>query len=302
MNKEERKKEKEELHEELMAGKTEIRKALSETVDPNGDKKISLKEIFHEMFSIRKDVATREQIRESLISGGRVTGTNMCLLVLAILIASIGLNVNSTAVIIGAMLISPLMGTIHAFAYGTATSDSALSVRSVLGFAMQVLISLCASTLYFTISPLSDATSELLARTQPTIWDVLIAICGGVAGIIGVTRKEKSNVIPGVAIATALMPPLCTCGYSIANTNWHMLSDIWCNWIGTRWCDDNNVFFKNRQYQFSFPTPGNPCNINFTIGVCIVKGHICILELKVGNNTKENCWNQQNHSTNYKSC
>ena len=224
MNKEERKKEKEELHEELMAGKTEIRKALSETVDPNGDKKISLKEIFHEMFSIRKDVATREQIRESLISGGRVTGTNMCLLVLAILIASIGLNVNSTAVIIGAMLISPLMGTIHAFAYGTATSDSALSVRSVLGFAMQVLISLCASTLYFTISPLSDATSELLARTQPTIWDVLIAICGGVAGIIGVTRKEKSNVIPGVAIATALMPPLCTCGYSIANGNWLMLS------------------------------------------------------------------------------
>ena len=223
MNKEERKKEKEELHEELMAGKTEIRKALSETVDPNGDKKISLKEIFHEMFSIRKDVATREQIRESLISGGRVTGTNMCLLVLAILIASIGLNVNSTAVIIGAMLISPLMGTIHAFAYGTATSDSALSVRSVLGFAMQVLISLCASTLYFTISPLSDATSELLARTQPTIWDVLIAICGGVAGIIGVTRKEKSNVIPGVAIATALMPPLCTCGYSIAHRQWKML-------------------------------------------------------------------------------
>lgn len=223
MNKEERKKEKEELHEELMAGKTEIRKALSETVDPNGDKKISLKEIFHEMFSIRKDVATREQIRESLISGGRVTGTNTCLLVLAILIASIGLNVNSTAVIIGAMLISPLMGTIHAFAYGTATSDSALSVRSVLGFAMQVLISLCASTLYFTISPLSDATSELLARTQPTIWDVLIAICGGVAGIIGVTRKEKSNVIPGVAIATALMPPLCTCGYSIAHRQWKML-------------------------------------------------------------------------------
>ena len=223
MNKEERKKEKEELHEELMAGKTEIRKALSETVDPNGDKKISLKEIFHEMFSIRKDVATCEQIRESLISGGRVTGTNMCLLVLAILIASIGLNVNSTAVIIGAMLISPFMGTIHAFAYGTATSDSALSVRSVLGFAMQVLISLCASTLYFTISPLSDATSELLARTQPTIWDVLIAICGGVAGIIGVTRKEKSNVIPGVAIATALMPPLCTCGYSIAHRQWKML-------------------------------------------------------------------------------
>ncbi len=88
---------------------------------------------------------------------------------------------------------------------------------------MQILISLCASTLYFLISPLSDATSELLARTQPTIWDVMIAICGGIAGIIGVTRREKTNVIPGVAIATALMPPLCTCGYSIAHGQWKML-------------------------------------------------------------------------------
>lgn len=221
--KEERKKEKEELHEELLVGKQELKKAFAETIDPNGDKKISLQEIFGEMFSIKKDVADKAQIRESLVSGGHVSGTNMCLLVLAILIASIGLNVNSTAVIIGAMLVSPLMGTIHAFAYGTATSDYVLAVRSMLGFLMQILISLCASTLYFLISPLSDATSELLARTQPTIWDVMIAICGGIAGIIGVTRKEKTNVIPGVAIATALMPPLCTCGYSIAHGQWRML-------------------------------------------------------------------------------
>ena len=231
MNKEECKKEKEglqwelqeELKEDLLLGKKEIKKAFEETIDPNGDKKISLQEIFGEMFSIKKDVADKAQIRESLVSGGRITGTNMCLLVLAILIASIGLNVNSTAVIIGAMLVSPLMGTIHAFAYGTATSDRVLAVRSMLGFIMQILISLCASTLYFLITPLSDATSELLARTQPTIWDVLIAVCGGIAGIIGVTRKEKTNVIPGVAIATALMPPLCTCGYSIAHGQWRML-------------------------------------------------------------------------------
>jgi len=217
------KKEREEFKKDIESGKQEIRNVIETTIDPNGDKVISAGEIFGEMFSITKDVASREQIRENLISGGHVTGTNMCLLVLAILIASIGLNVNSTAVIIGAMLISPLMGTIQATAYGTATSDFPLIVRSIMGFLTQVFISLCTSTLYFLISPLSDTTSELLARTQPTIWDVMIAICGGLAGIIGVTRKEKTNVIPGVAIATALMPPLCTCGYSIAHGQWRML-------------------------------------------------------------------------------
>ncbi|MGN0437398.1 MAG: TIGR00341 family protein [Lachnospiraceae bacterium] len=214
---------KESFREDFAAGKKEIKQTISTTIDPNGDSHISLGEIFGEMFSIKKDVASLDQIKETLVSGGHVTGTNMCLLVLAIFIASIGLNVNSTAVIIGAMLISPLMGTIQATAYGTATSDVELSIRSLLGFFAQVFISLCTSTLYFAISPLSDKTSELLARTQPTIWDVMIAIFGGLAGIIGVTRKEKSNVIPGVAIATALMPPLCTCGYSIAHGQWRML-------------------------------------------------------------------------------
>ncbi|MDO5155590.1 MAG: DUF389 domain-containing protein [Eubacteriales bacterium] len=209
--------------ENIKVGKQEIVRALETTIDPNGDNDISFGEIFGEMFSIKKDVANKEQIRDNLVGGGRVSGTNMCLLVLAIFVASIGLNVNSTAVIIGAMLISPLMGTIHAAAYGTATSDIALAVRSLMGLLMQVVISLCASVIYFTISPLSDATSELLARTNPTIWDVMIAIFGGFAGIIGVTRKEKTNVIPGVAIATALMPPLCTCGYSIAHHQWKML-------------------------------------------------------------------------------
>lgn len=220
---EEKRQSKEDFRENLKVGKQEIIRAFESTIDPNGDKDISLREIFGEMFSVKKDVATKEQIQENLVSGGKVTGTNMCLLVLAIFIASIGLNMNSTAVIIGAMLISPLMGTIHAAAYGTATSNITLTVRSLMGLLMQVIISLCTSVIYFKISPLSDATSELLARTTPTIWDVLIAICGGLAGIIGVTRKEKTNVIPGVAIATALMPPLCTCGYSIAHGQWKML-------------------------------------------------------------------------------
>ncbi len=211
------------LKEDIETGKKEFKNTINSTIDKNGDHHISLGEIFGEMFSLKKDVATVEQITDTLVSGGHITGTNMCLLVLAIFIASIGLNVNSTAVIIGAMLISPLMGTIQATALGTATSDGELSVRSLMGFLAQVVISLCTSTLYFSISPLSDTTSELLARTQPTIWDVMIAIFGGFAGIIGVTRKEKSNVIPGVAIATALMPPLCTCGYSIAHGQWKML-------------------------------------------------------------------------------
>lgn len=140
----------------------------------------------------------------------------MCILMLAILIASIGLNMNSTAVIIGAMLISPLMGGITAIGYGIATNDLTLSKGAAIRLGIQVVICLITSTIYFTISPITTASSELLARTTPTAWDVLIALFGGLAGIIGQTRKEKSNVIPGVAIATALMPPLCTAGYGLA--------------------------------------------------------------------------------------
>ncbi|MGM9537983.1 MAG: DUF389 domain-containing protein [Candidatus Onthomonas sp.] len=170
-----------------------------------------------EAFSLHQDTAGFEKIKDRIISGGQVTGTNLCILMMAILIASIGLNMNSTAVIIGAMLISPLMGSIQAMGYGVAVSDAVQFKKSGIGFPFQIAICLITSTLYFWISPISTQTSELLARTQPNIWDVLIASCGGIAGMIGITRKEKSNVIPGVAIATALMPPLCTCGYGIAH-------------------------------------------------------------------------------------
>lgn len=185
--------------------------------------KMTVKEILKDAFSLESDTANHEEIRTRLVEGGQVTGTNMCVLMLAIFIASIGLNMNSTAVIIGAMLISPLMGSIQAAAYGTATADLRLFRKSVIGLMFQVMVCLITSTLYFLISPISTTTSELLARTQPTIWDVLIALFGGIAGIIGITRKEKSNVIPGVAIATALMPPLCTCGYGIATGQWRFL-------------------------------------------------------------------------------
>ncbi len=168
-------------------------------------------------FSLRDDTASYEEIYDRLVSGAQVKGTNMCVLILAVLIASIGLNMNSTAVIIGAMLISPLMGSIMAIAYGMASGRFEIAERHLLGFVLQISISLITSTLYFSLTPISASTSELLARTSPTIWDVMIAICGGIAGAIGMTRKEKSNVIPGVAIATALMPPLCTAGYGLAS-------------------------------------------------------------------------------------
>lgn len=184
-----------------------------------------LKTILKKMSSLKEDAASHEEIRDRLLSGGVITGTNMCVLICAMVIASVGLNVSSTAVIIGAMLISPLMGSILAMAYALVSNDFKLLRNHAVGFAVQIAISLVASTIYFFLSPLKEATPELLARTTPTFYDVLIATAGGVAGIIGQTRKGLFNtIIPGVAIATALMPPLCTCGYSIANGNWKMLS------------------------------------------------------------------------------
>lgn len=175
-----------------------------------------LLKMLYSAFSLEGDSATNELIHQTIVGGANVKGTNLVILMLAIFIASIGLNMNSTAVIIGAMLISPLMGGIMAIGYGMATNDIRLVKKAFLGLLFQVIVCVATSTLYFAITPISTARSELLARTTPTIWDVMIAFFGGLAGIIGVTRKERTNVIPGVAIATALMPPLCTAGYGLA--------------------------------------------------------------------------------------
>ncbi len=143
------------------------------------------------------------------------------ILIFSIFIASIGLNVNSTAVIIGAMLISPLMGPILGIGLSIGTNDFETLIRSLKNLGIAVSISLITSTLYFALTPLNIEQSELLARTKPTILDVLVAIFGGFAGIVAGSRKEKTNVIPGVAIATALMPPLCTAGYGLATFKMH---------------------------------------------------------------------------------
>ena len=162
--------------------------------------------------------STREY-REKLYDDLHVRLRDTAILMCAIFIASIGLNMNSTAVVIGAMLISPLMTPIVGLGFGLAIFDTRLIKQSLEVLFTQVLVSLLVSTLYFWMSPLSYASSELIARTSPTIWDVLIAIAGGIAGVIGSRKKEANNIVPGVAIATALMPPICTAGYGLANGN-----------------------------------------------------------------------------------
>ncbi len=158
---------------------------------------------------------------ENIRNGAVLTGVNLWVLVGAIFIASLGLNTNSTAVIIGAMLISPLMGPIMGFGLGLGTNDFALVNKSVRNFLIMFVLSATASSLFFLISPVKEAGSELLGRTSPTVYDVLIAFFGGMAGIIaGASKLRSGNVIPGVAIATALMPPLCTMGYGISHLNW----------------------------------------------------------------------------------
>lgn len=159
-------------------------------------------------------------IHESIEKGIVFRGTNLWILIFANFIASVGLNMNSTAVIIGAMLISPLMGPINGIGYSIATYDFTLLRKSLKNYSFSVLGGLAASTLYFMITPIHTEHSELLARTSPTIYDVFIAMFGGLAGIVAISSKNKGNVIPGVAIATALMPPLCTAGYGISIGNW----------------------------------------------------------------------------------
>lgn len=175
-----------------------------------------LKKIAGEYFNLLNAKEDEREVVEQVRGSIAFRGTNLWILIFAIFIASLGLNVNSTAVIIGAMLISPLMGPIIGMGLSVGISDFDLLKQSLKNYGVATLISVVTATLYFFISPLSEARSELLARTTPTLYDVLIAFCGGAAGVLALTTKNKGQVIPGVAIATALMPPLCTAGYGLA--------------------------------------------------------------------------------------
>ena len=171
---------------------------------------------FRAFFNVRSEMEDYDFIHEEIEKGVVFKGTNLWILIFAIVIASIGLNMNSTAIIIGAMLISPLMGPINGMGYSLATYDFFLFRKAVKNFSFAVGASLLTSTLYFAVTPVGTASSEILARTSPTIYDVLIALFGGLAGIIAMSTKRKGNVIPGVSIATALMPRICTAGYGLA--------------------------------------------------------------------------------------
>ena len=193
---------------------------MNELQDSNKSNWNRFVESLRDRFNLDEDKASEEEVRANIRKEVEFRGTNLWVLIFAIFIASIGLNVNSTAVIIGAMLISPLMGPIMGVGLALGVNNFDVMKRSLRSLGLAALVGLITSTLYFWISPLSTAQSELLARTTPTIYDVLIALFGGIAGIVAQSRKDRtSTVIPGVAIATALMPPLCTAGFGLARGN-----------------------------------------------------------------------------------
>lgn len=174
------------------------------------------------LLSLKNDKAPEEESIASIKAGVEFRGASLWILIFAIFVASLGLNTNSAAVIIGAMLISPLMGPIMGIGLSVGINDFELLKRAFRSFTVATIFSVLTATLYFAVTPIAEARSELLARTSPTIYDVLIAFFGGLAGIValGSTGQRGGNVIPGVAIATAIMPPLCTTGFGLATANW----------------------------------------------------------------------------------
>jgi len=176
--------------------------------------------VLRHYFDLRSDKINEEETIARIKADASFRGANLWVLIFAIFVASLGLNVNSTAVIIGAMLISPLMGPIVGMGLAVGTGDLDLLKTSAKNFAVATIVSVITAAIYFLLSPFKEAQSELLARTSPTLYDVLIAFFGGAAGIVAIATGGKGNVIPGVAIATALMPPLCTAGYGLATGQW----------------------------------------------------------------------------------
>ena len=185
------------------------------------DRREEIREYLAKLFDFHTDKEDDFETLEMVRADVDFRGTKLWILICAIFVASLGLNTNSTAVIIGAMLISPLMGPIIGFGTALGIYDFELLKRSLRNLGLTTLFSVLTATIYFILTPITDSGSELLGRTQPNIYDVLIAFFGGAAGMIAASTKSKGQVLPGVAIATALMPPLCTAGYGIATGQWH---------------------------------------------------------------------------------
>ena len=168
-------------------------------------------------FNVRQGRAPYPVIRKRFVSGAQLNGTHLCILIVAMTIACIGLDTNSDIAIVGAMLICPLMGSVLAMAYGIATLDRRVTEQAIAGLALQMAFCLVTSTIYFKLSPIASTTAAIVDNSTPTVWDLAIALAGGFAGGLGNSRdQEPATLISGVAVATALMPPLCAAGYGIA--------------------------------------------------------------------------------------
>lgn len=222
---------------------------------------------------LHKGEEDKQKVLENVKSNISFRGSTVWILACAIVVASVGLNVNSTAVIIGAMLISPLMGPIVGAGFSLGIYDFELLKKASKNLIIATLVSLLVSTIYFTLSPFKETQSELLARTSPNIYDILIAFFGGLVGVIAITRVEKGNPIPGVAIATALMPPLCTAGYGLAIGNWKyflgalFLYTINCVFI----CISTFIIVKYLKYpEVNHVNPKYRKQIKYTITTLIV--------------------------------
>jgi uncharacterized hydrophobic protein (TIGR00271 family) len=231
-------------------------------------------QVIRDRFSLEEDKDDEAGVIQSISRGIEFKGINLWTLIFAIFIASIGLNVNSTAVIIGAMLISPLMGPIMGIGLGVGINDLNMIGRALKNLSIAVGISLLTSTAYFLISPLHIAQSELLARTSPTVWDAFIAFFGGLAGIVAGSRREKvTNVIPGVAIATALMPPLCTAGYGLATGNLYYFAGAFYLFVINSICISLATLLIVRflgYHQKEYPSPDIERRVRHTIWLAVL--------------------------------
>lgn len=224
------------------------------------------------LFNLRRGEDDKDSVLKNIRANISFKGANLWILACAIVIASVGLNVNSTAVIIGAMLISPLMGPIVGAGFALGMFDLVLLKRSLQNLLIATVVGLVVSSIYFAITPFKEAQSELISRTAPNIYDVMIAFFGGLVGVIAVTRVEKGNPIPGVAIATALMPPLCTAGFGIATGNWKFfggalfLYAINCTFI----CIATFIIVKLLRYPSVHATEKKQANLNWFISLLVV--------------------------------
>ena len=175
---------------------------------------------FKRSLNVREGRAPYSVIHRRFLNGARLTGTHLCILIVAMLVACIGLDTDSDIAIVGAMLICPLMGSVLAIAYGIATLDRGIAAEAIAGLALQMAFCLATSTIYFKLSPIASTTAALVDNSTPTVWDLAVALAGGFAGGLGMSRdQEPATLISGVAVATALMPPLCAAGFGIAAAN-----------------------------------------------------------------------------------